>query len=246
MDEKENKSYPFYDYLSFLWEKKRWVVGITATALVIAIIVSLFVKATYGGTVLFNVADATDDRVTVPDIILSNYQGLLPEELRSSLEVVVPKYKQVQISLSGRDSKQVSKGLEKVTKAYYAELQKVYKQRRSLSETYITTLEQRVDALEKAAKVAQPSSSNTEAFTNLQNELATRQEQLHASKIDLSRMQSPIVVPPASLDNLVITKQSTPWKGNIIVALAAGLLISIVVITLWKYILEAKASRREN
>jgi uncharacterized protein involved in exopolysaccharide biosynthesis len=246
MHEKANKSYPFYDYLSFLWKKKRWLLGITVAMVVIAIIISLLVKPTYEGTVVFNVADAIDDKVTIPDIILSNYQNLLPEEIRGSFQVVVPKYKQVQISLSGKNSEQVTKGLESVTKAYYADLQKAYQQRKSLAEQYIATLQQRVDALEQAAKLMHPSSGNIESYTNLQSELATRQEQLQVSQVDLSRTQAPIIVPPNSLDNLVITKQSSPWKGNLAIGLLSGILLAIIITVLWKYILDAQIAQKQQ
>src|SRR5688500_15866073 len=133
MSQEAKKSYAFYDYLAFMWQKKFWLMAIPVLAIIIAIIVSAMSRPTYHGLVLFNVVDATDDKVTVPDVIMSNYQKLLPNELQPSLQVIVPKYKQVQIQLSGKDKEAVEKGFQTVSKAYYADLQKVYQQKLKLS-----------------------------------------------------------------------------------------------------------------
>jgi capsular polysaccharide biosynthesis protein len=249
MNEEAKKSYAFYDYLAFMWQKKLWLVAIPAVAIIIAIIISSVTKPTYQGSVLFNIADATDDKVAVPDVIMSSYQNLLPKEIQPSLQVIVPKYKQVQIQLSGKDKEQVTKGFQDVTKAYYADLQKVYQQKIKLSTQYMTTLQQRVNTLEQAAKAIKPSSVNVqslEAFTSLQSELATRQEQLQSSKLDLASSQAPVIVPPSSLENLIITEKASPWKANIAIALLAGIILAIVVVALWKYILDAKSSRNQQ
>lgn len=249
MIDEVKKSYAFYDYLSFLWQKRWWLVGIPLVAILIALAVSFLQKPTYEGTALFNVADATDDKVTVPDIIAANYQSLLPKDLQPSLQVIVPKYKQVQIQLSGTNSDEVSSGFQKVTKAYYADLQKVYQQKVRVTEKYIAILQQRVNTLEQVSKVIKPSSVNMQtldAVTNLEQELSTRQEQLQLSKMDLLSLQAPVVVPPNTIDNLMITKKSSPLKANVLVALLAGLIIAIVVITIWKYTLDARSYRNEQ
>jgi uncharacterized protein involved in exopolysaccharide biosynthesis len=246
MSEEAKKSYAFYDYLAFMWQKKLWLVAIPFIAIIIAVIVSALSKPTYQGMVLFNVADATDDKVTVPDIIISTYQDLLPKDIQPSLQVIVPKYKQVQIQLSGKNKEQVQNGFQKVSNAYYADLQKVYQQKIKLSEQYMVTLQQRVNTLEQAAIIIKPTSTNVEAFTNLQNELATRQEQLQSSKLDLASAQAPVIVPPDSLENLTVTEKASPWKANLAIALLAGIILGIVVVTLWKYILDAKSSRNQH
>ncbi|MCH5586723.1 hypothetical protein MK805_17475 [Shimazuella sp. AN120528] len=245
MNEEAKKSYAFYDYLAFMWQKKFWLIAIPIITIIIAVIVSAVTKPTYQGTVLFNVADSTDDKVTVPDIIMSNYQDLLPKDIQPTLQVIVPKYKQVQIQLSGKDKDEVQKGFTKVSKAYYADLQKVFQQKINMSKQYMATLQQRVTALEQASKVIKPSGSNVDAFTNLQKELATRQEQLQSSKLDLASAQAPVIVPPSSLNNLIVTEKASPWKANIIIALLAGIILGMVVVTLWKYILDAKSSRNQ-
>lgn len=244
MNEEAKKSYAFYDYLAFMWQKKLWLIAIPLVAIIVAIIISSLTKPTYQGSVLFNIADATDDKVAVPDIIMSNYQDLLPKEIQPSLQVIVPKYKQIQLQLSGKDKEQVTKGFQDVTKAYYADLQKVFQQKRDLSSKYMETLQRRVNSLEQAAKVIKPSSVNIqtlEAYTNLHEELATNQEQLQSSKLDLASLQAPVIVPPSSLDNLTVTEKASPWKANIAIALLAGIIVAIVVVALWKYILDAKS-----
>ncbi|MXQ55978.1 hypothetical protein [Shimazuella alba] len=246
MKEEAKKSYAFYDYLAFMWQKKLWLIAIPLIAVVLAIIVSSFTRPTYQGSVLFNVADATDDKVTVPDIILSSYQKLLPKDLQPSLQAIVPKYKQVQIQISGKDKEQVTKGFQTVVKAYYTDLQKVYQQKVNLSKQYMATLQQRVATLEQASKSIKPSSVNAqslEAFTDLQKELATRQEQLQSSKLDLASVQAPVIVPPGSLEDLTISEKASPWKANILIALLSGIILAVVVVTLWKYILDARSSR---
>lgn len=246
MSQEAKKSYAFYDYLAFMWKKKLWVMAIPVLAIIIAIIVSALSKPTYHGTVLFNVADATADKVTVPDVIMSNYQDLLAKDLQPSLQVIVPKYKQVQIQLSGKDKQQVEKGFQTVSKAYFADLQEVYQQKLKLSKEYMSTLQQRVKTLEQAAKIIKPTAANAEAFTNLQNELATRQEQLQSSKLDLANAQAPVIVPPASLENLTVTEKASPWKANLAIAFLAGIILGIIVVALWKYILDAKSSRNSQ
>jgi capsular polysaccharide biosynthesis protein len=246
MKEEAKKSYAFYDYLAFMWKKKIWVITIPIIAIIIAVLISSFTKPTYQGSVLFNVADATDDKVTVPDVIMSRYQSLLPKELQPSLQVIVPKYKQVQMQISGENKEQVNKGFQTVAKAYYADLQEVYQQKRNLSKQYSDSLQQRVTMLEQASKSIKPASVNAqslESFTNLQSELATAQEQLQSSKLDLLSSQAPVIVPPNSLDNLTVTEKASPWKANILIALLVGIILGLVVVTLWKYVLDAKSSR---
>jgi capsular polysaccharide biosynthesis protein len=249
MIEEVKKKYTFYDYLFFMWKKKLWLLAIPLIMMVIAVAISFLQKPIYEGTALFNVGDSNDDQVTVPDLIVAKYRILVPADIRSSLEVIVPKYKQVKVKLSGTNKQEVSTAFTYVVTSYQKDLDKVFQRHVNLTKQYVDSLQEQVTTLEKLKKTVKLSGANNQnldAFINLETELSTRQEQLQINKMGLESYNKSVMVTPNSINELTITEKSSPLKANLVIALLLGLVIAVIVVTLWKYILDAKIHQNQQ
>ncbi|MFJ5769100.1 hypothetical protein [Psychrobacillus sp. NPDC093180] len=243
----ENKTYRLYDSLEFFWRKKIWFIIIPVIVALLGYVGSMFIPkdGEYVGRSTVFTGSVALDALTNPDHIMTNYG----QHFTGKAEVFVPTRKYIKAEVYGDNKEQVSKELalfdEQLMESLMAQNDKVIDgtQRYALAQSArIKTLQQGIESYKQALAdtdnltvINNYTTLLSQAEMDLTNAMATEQR----VRNDIISYEKPSVAKAA-----YVVKTKSYGLEAAVAGLILGILFTILILSLWKYILEARGSKR--
>jgi Chain length determinant protein len=245
----EKIKYPVYDYIKFIWKKKLLLIGFTILCMVIGAGLSYMKPTVYTSTAVVFTGNGNNDELSKPDLIAGKYNEEFPE-LNNSLNAKADPY-QITLSLSGPNKEAVESNMKKVAEQYETDLREDFEKLKNNMEVYKNALEKEVKELEKAIpqyeKLIQETSSNSKHITysdiliNKMRLVDKYRADLYETKIDLDLLEE-----PAERSLKTIQSSNNNLLRNSLLAGAFGFQLMLVLLVLWKYIINARRALSER
>ncbi|MFE8701703.1 hypothetical protein ACFYKX_13950 [Cytobacillus sp. FJAT-54145] len=240
MAEEKNK-YVLYEYLLFFWKKKWFFLIIPAitTVLVVGAIYAFNNDKPYTGKLLFYTGSLDSQDLTHPNNIMAKFNG----ELKGTLDVFVSEKGQVKFTVKGDSQDEVESDMELVKQVYTTDLMANYQKRLDASMVHLELLEERVPALEaiiedyKEKLLSEEETLAPDELTSLsslinetEEELTKAAERAHKMRGDIAFFEQPKVLSES------VTKTKTYLKESIAVGVLLGLVLTVALLVLLKYL----------
>jgi hypothetical protein len=244
---RKDSSYVLFAYLRYFWLHRKWFLLIPGILIVIAILAGWLQPTTYTGKATLYV-DNINEGLNNTDLVQERYKMQLPPELRAGLEVIVPQSSQIQIVLTGRDKQKVEQGFAKIITAYQQELERSYDEYDHALSNYYEAQANYVATLQKALDQLKPATENhirnyTEdirTFIEGEYYLSLARQQLELLRTNLNELKTKRPQLIKSDDKEWVKKNPSPMIPNITIAIALGLLLTVIALLMKKYISEMK------
>ncbi|MEI4769563.1 hypothetical protein WAX74_07875 [Psychrobacillus sp. FJAT-51614] len=242
----ENKSYRLYDSLEFFWRKKIWFIIIPLIVAVLGYFGSMLIPkdGDYVGKSTVFTGSVKLEALTNPDHIMAKYG----QHFSGKSEVFVPTRSYIKAEVYGDNEETVEKELNQFNKQLLEALMTQHDRIISSTEAYATTQSERVKTLNttiEAYKNALASTDNLTVINNYTTLLSAAEMDLTNAMATVQRVKNDIIVfetPELAKTNVAKTK-SYGVEGAV-AGFVLGILLAIFILSLWKYILEARGSRR--
>ncbi len=243
MSNKEER-FVLYEYLLYFW-KKKWAFLIIP---IITIVLALAVNAlwpkdgNYTGQSTIYVGSVKAKEVIDPPVIEHKYKN--KEELKNTFEVYVPQNGYLRVKIKGNNSDTIESDLTHLTTWIVDDLKENHafrygttKLSKENSERTLQMLEEDIDSLK--AKINKDSLNETDieyltAMLNFKRELSDTQSSINSKANDLALLEEPV-----ALDSTVDPTKTYTLESALI-GLLLGLILTVALLTLLKYIEEAK------
>lgn len=242
---KLEKNFSFYEHLRFFYKKRFVFFTIVILSMLFAAVLSTFQGDKYKGSATFIFGKIDMNDFSDPDAVKSKYSKLITDN--DALQVLSPKMGQIMLTVVGRDKSSVEKQFRRISQQYYKDLQSQYSEKIRLYKNYITTTNSRIHYLKKLNDSYRAQSSKDvyiqqtilanekEIFSALSNSLD------YGIEYQKLLQGQPRLLVPKRIDQLGITGHYIPAFSNLLVTFLLSVLISIILMTLWKYIVDARA-----
>lgn len=237
----DKRRYVFYEYLLFFWKKKIWFIILPVILILIAIGLSAFQKATFSGNSTVYIGDVKISELTKPDVLAADYIDENEENgTNSSITAVTGK---ITFHVNGKNKTNVENRLNELTDKYIKEMTEKYDELLSLEKEKVRVYGNQVDQKSKRVKELEEISLGLEGLEQqryqymieYQNGLiADYEEKKNLADSEVQNFEEPRVIKKEVIEN----KEST--SSNVIIALLGGLFLSLVLLTFWKYIDDAR------
>lgn len=172
-----------------------------------------------------------------------NIEAKFPEA--KNLDIVVPEEQYVQIKVKGDNEQAVSRELKHVVSEYSRELERHSQERIDVTTKYLHALEERERALQQKvdyySKQVQSGRLNPEQLDDISDLLVESENNLTEVMERVNRIRGNLVFyeKPAVLSETV--GKSNTYTGQLAaIGLVLGLFLTVVWLTLWKYVLDAR------
>jgi uncharacterized protein involved in exopolysaccharide biosynthesis len=243
----EKIKYPVYDYIKFIWKKKLLLIGFTILCMVIGAGVSYTKQTVYTSTVLVFTGNGNNDELSKPDLIKSKYKKELPVALQNSLDVKADPY-QITLSLSGPNKESVESNLTKVADQYTKDLTEEYNIQYGALENYRNALEKVIKQTEEAVSQYNQLILETTDQNQLFNYTEVLINQMDSEyKADLLEVEKDLAIAEEpERNNVTTTQTSNNLFRNTLLAGAFGFQLMLVLLVLWKYIINARRALSER
>ncbi|MEH6988330.1 Wzz/FepE/Etk N-terminal domain-containing protein [Cytobacillus firmus] len=246
----EKIKYPIYDYIKFIWKKKLLLIGFTILCMVIGAGLSYTKQTVYTSTALVFTGNGNNEKLSKPGLIKDTYNDALPEDISSSLDVKITEPYQITLSLSGSDKEAVESNTKKVAEQYTNDLTERFKVQFEVQENLRNALKGVVEKTDKTIseydQLIQVTSDEykllhyNEMLLNKMEALDKYQADLEEIEYDLALAEWP------ELMNVTTTQTSNNLLRNTILAGAFGFQLMLVLLVLWKYIINARRALSER
>ncbi|WP_282173977.1 Wzz/FepE/Etk N-terminal domain-containing protein [Cytobacillus firmus] len=246
----EKIKYPVYDYIKFIWKKKLLLIGFTILCMVIGAGLSYTKQTVYTSTALVFTGNGNNEKLSKPHLITDEYKDKVTENLSGSLNVKIAEPFQITLSLSGTDKEKVQSNTHKVAEQYTNDLTERFKVQYDVQENLRNALKGVVDKTNKTIseydQLIQVTSDEykllhyNEMLLNKMEALDKYQADLEEIEYDLALAEWP------ELMNVTTTQTSNNLLRNTLLAGAFGFQLMLVLLVLWKYIINARRALSER
>ncbi|KON86262.1 hypothetical protein AF332_05120 [Sporosarcina globispora] len=242
----EKIKYPVYDYIKFIWKKKLLLIGFTILCMVIGAALSYTKPTVYTSTAIVFTGNGNNDELSKPDLITGRYKEELPDELKSSLNVKADPF-QITLSLSGTNKEAVESNMNKVAEQYTNDLIEDFDELHDAMANYRNALEKKVKNTEESItqyeQLIQDTSNDSklisysEILINKMDIADKYRADFHEAEYDLALLEE-----PKKSDVKTIQSSNNNLLKNTLLAGAFGFQLMLVLLVLWKYIINARRS----
>lgn len=240
----EKNKNTLYEYVIFIWRKKLWVIGFTILCLVIAGAFSFTSKQHVSATALVFTGNATNDFLSKPELIMDKYEETIPEDIRGSFFVKIEEPFQISLSLTGNDKETVEKELRKVAEKYTSDLKKRFDDQYKTLEQYTEILKRKIDKTEETInyyneKISEETNGDklsyyTELVIKAEEDIGEYYSEYYKANYKLTLAESP------ELMNINTEETGNNLTRNLLLAGAFGFQMMIIILVIWKYILNSR------
>ncbi|HWJ76488.1 MAG TPA: hypothetical protein VNR61_00235 [Niallia sp.] len=237
----DKRRYVFYEYLLFFWKKKIWFIILPVILILLAIGLSAFQKVTYSGNSTVYIGDVKISELTKPDVLAGYYIDEKEENgTNSNITAVTGK---ITFHVNGEKKTNVENRLNELTDKYIKEMMAKYDELLSLEKEKVRLYSEQVEKKSARVKELQDFSLSLEGLEgqryqymidNLDGLISDYEEKLILAQYEVKNFEEPKVIKKEVTEN----KEST--SSNVIIALLGGLFLSLVLLTFWKYIEDAR------
>ncbi|QFF98159.1 hypothetical protein PB01_04615 [Psychrobacillus glaciei] len=243
----ENKSYRLYDSLEFFWNKKIWFIIIPIVVALLGFVGSMLIPkdGDYVGKSIVFTGSVKIEALTNPEHIMTMYG----KHFTGNTDVFVPTRSYIKTETYGNNKEEVTKELNQFNDQLFGALMDQYNKIIAGTENYAKIQAERIETLKTAVEAYKGALASTDNVT-VNNNYAML---LSAAEMDLTnalateqRVKNDILVyekPNIAKATTVVKTKSYGLEGTI-AGFIFGILITIFVLSLWKYILEARGSKR--
>ncbi|MFC0477886.1 hypothetical protein ACFFHF_22110 [Robertmurraya beringensis] len=233
----EKNKFVFYQYLQYFWRKKWFflIVPVISTIIIIAAVYFLTKDKPYSGEILFYTGSITSQELVHPNNISSKYGG----------DVHVTEKGQVKFNLSGDSKEEVQDKIDQIVELYSKDLEEKAKVQIDLTEVQVSSLEERKEALNNSIELYKAKLEN-ENLSPLEHEAILNSlavSELELTEVDLTayRMSSDLeLYEQPHLLSTNVSPAKTYMKESIAIGLVVGLLATVVLLMLMKYLGDAR------
>lgn len=242
----EKQPFVLYDYLLYFWRKKIFFLIIPIITVVVAVGAVYMVKNEQPYTAVGRayVGSLTEKTLTDPDNIKANLKGV------KDIDVFVSEKGQVKFVLRGESEAAVESELETIMDKYLEDLKKQYNIRLEASTVYLEDLERIAEKLTPEIELYKSELQNgdlndseytdtTKLIISLESDLADAQKTAHKMRSDLVFFEEP------KLYETEAHRTNNFVKEAAAVGIVLGLVFSVLVLMLMKYIGEARRYYRK-
>ncbi|TQR05146.1 hypothetical protein [Psychrobacillus soli] len=242
----ENKTYKLYDSLEFFWKKKIWFIIIPVIVALLGYVGSMFIPkdGEYVGRSTMFTGSVKLEALTNPDHIMAQYG----EHFTGKAEVFVPTRSYIKAEVYGETEEQVTKELtlfdDQLLAGLMAQNDKVVDgtQRYALAQSArIQTFQEAIESYKQAL-----ADTDIEPVINHYTLLLSQAEQeLTNAMATEQRVRNDIIsYEKPALANAYVVKTKSYGLEGAVAGFILGLLFTIFILSLWKYILEARGSKQ--
>lgn len=244
----EKIKYPVYDYIKFIWKKKFLLIGFTILCMVIGAGLSYTKQTVYTSTALVFTGNANNDELSKPDLIIAKYKKELPNALKNTLNVQADPF-QITFSLSGNDKETVESTMKKLAEQYEKDLLITFNDQYGSLEEYANALlnvvKQTEEAVSKYNQLILETSDDDKLF-NYTEVLINKMDAQYKADLLEAKDQLSSAEPPYFNKEVTTTQTSNNLLRNTILAGAFGFQLMLVLLVLWKYIINARRALSER
>ncbi|MFC0272234.1 hypothetical protein ACFFIX_12390 [Metabacillus herbersteinensis] len=235
----------FYDYLHFLWIKKLWLLPLPAIMIIVALVFNSLSEPSYNGQSTFYTGGVEKDSLGKPHLV----QAVLLKDIETDQNfnvTAVPNL--ITLHVNGLDKQKVNDVLGKFTDAYNKKIIKAANEELKSIEVQLRTLKEVAKVKENTMEFAKDWGSEKDESVELALYLISKEEEEsleNAAEIEVLEKELSNYEEPQLLTTSVLEKD-TYVKSNLIIAFIAGVFLSFVLLTLWKYILDARRYKQND
>ena len=242
----ENKAYRLYDSLEFFWKKKIWFLIIPLIVALLGYVGSMFIPkdGEYVARSTIFTGSVKLEGLTNPEHIMSKYG----EHFTGKTEVFVPTRSYIKTETFGDNEEEVKNELTQFNDQLLADLMDYYDRVIAGTENYAVAQSVRVKNLEESIKAYQEvlnQSDNVAIVTNYTSLLSQAEMELTNGMATEQRVRNDILTyEKPALANTYVVKTKSYGLEAAIAGFVLGILLTILALMLWKYILEARGSKK--
>ncbi|WML46856.1 hypothetical protein RCG23_14555 [Neobacillus sp. PS3-34] len=245
----EKRPYVLYEYLLYFW-KKKWFFVIIPLIMAVLVAGAVYVMKSKGKPAYTGEASIYTGSISSKD--LTNDENIKAKFLNiKNLDVIVSEKGVVKFTITGKSKAQVQKSLDEVSSEYTDLLQKKADDQIATSNVYLTSLEDRVKALENASKHYQkklddPTTPPVE-FSKLSDLIIETKKNRYDAEATAHRMRSDQVFfeKPKELTKTVHAKK-TYIAQSVAIGIILGLVLTVALLILLKYLGDARRYYKQH
>jgi vacuolar-type H+-ATPase subunit I/STV1 len=237
------KRYPLYEHLVYFWKRKIQLVAIAIIFCLIASILymALYNPSKYQGKVNFYTASISSKTLTTSELLNNLYES---DEV--NIRFSVPKASFVVLEVKGDDLEKVTSVTEEITKDYDKRLNESYTDALKLTNDYLEVIKKKDDDYKEIINFYSESAKKEEVAEKREDyysKYLLAQKAVDKINEKTQKMQTDVFFyeQPKILSSDIGTTK-TYMKEVIVGSLILGFVFSIVLLTLMKYIQEARKS----
>lgn len=243
----ENKSYRLYDSLEFFWRKKIWFIIIPIIVALIGYGASFLVPSDgkYVGKSTIFTGSVKLEALTNPDHIMTKHG----EHFTGETEVFVPTRSYIKTETFGDNEEQVTKELTQFNDQLLAGLMEQHDKVIGGTEKYASIQTERIESLKTAIEDYRKvlnESDNLTVINNFTTLLSTAEMDLTNALATEQRVRNDIIAyeKPSLAAETYVVKTKTYGLEGAIAGFILGILLAILTLSMWKYIIDARKSKR--
>jgi hypothetical protein len=247
----DDKKYPVYDYVKFIWNKKLWLILAAIICMIAGAAFSFTRTPNYTSNISIFTGNGENEMLSKPGFIESEYRDDLPENLSSSLNVKIVEPFNIALSLSGKNKNVVESELLNIAEKYKDDLTERFNDQKGVWVDYTKSLEDKVaitsDAIEMYTELASSKDVSEENLIHYKEILMKKEETLSRYMLDLQEANEELKLyePPKRMD-LTTTASSNNLLRNMLLGAVFGFQLMLVILIFWKYILNARRSESQE
>ncbi|URT70552.1 Wzz/FepE/Etk N-terminal domain-containing protein [Cytobacillus firmus] len=243
----EKIKYPVYDYIKFIWKKKLLLIGFTILCMVIGAGFSYTKETVYTSTALVFTGNANNDELSKPDLIIAKYKKELPNALQNTLNVQADPF-QITFTLSGNDKETVESAMKKLAEQYEKDLMIEFNDQYGSLKDYVNALVKVVNQTEEAVSKYNQllETSDEDKLFNYTAVLISKMDSEYKADLLEAKDLLSSAEPPIYNNEVTTTQTSNNLLRNTILAGAFGFQLMLVLLVLWKYIINARRALSER
>lgn len=233
--------YILYEYLMFFWNKKWLLLIPPILGIIIPIAIGMVKENPYVGTLTYYVGGTENPKLVNPDIIKSE---LLSDKISDGVSVVKGD-KVISFVSSSQSKSEIKDIFAEVDTQYGKLLGEISEKDLKFDKEYLDNIKQRKKVLEasllQARKQLEQAKSRSDidsgylkSIAQMEKSLSNYTEDIYLQEQRLLNYQEPGKI------STTINQQKNHTTSNILVGFILGLFVAVGLVTLWKYILDAK------
>lgn len=242
----ENKTYRLYESLEFFWKKKVWFIIIPVILALLGYVGAMLIPkdGEYVGKSTVFTGSVKLEALTNPEHIQTKYG----QHFTGPTEVFVPTRSYIKVETYGNNEDELTKELTQFNDQLIEGLMAQHDKVIQGTETYAQTQSERIETLKTAIESYKGILNDTDNVTvvnNFTTLLSTAEMDLTNALATEQRVRNDIITyeQPALANTYVVKTKSYSLEGAI-AGFILGILAAILILSLWKYILEARGSKR--
>ncbi|MCG1021564.1 hypothetical protein [Sutcliffiella horikoshii] len=247
--EETKERYVLYEFLEYFWKKKWIFVVLPITLAIVAFGLTKFTEERpYTALKTVYLGSESKGSFSDPVLVKNDYGKFIDRSLRKNLEMV-PNNRVVVFSLTGGSQSELEEQLDRVTENYFRDLVEDSERTKNTMNNQITALEMKKQQTEKEIEKYKGFLDREEldplTIRDYLQRLSNQEDILFEYTFELTEEQNNLenYEEPRILDT-VVSQQRSNLKTNVAAAFLFGLFLSLLLVTLLKYIQDAKRGRR--